>query len=106
MSDKKPRPSRATGRKKGGSKPDGPEPLRAVLACKVTTGEREAVRVAASAAGMSESAWIRRAVQEALGLAQLRRAVEAARGEPTHADHARQVVAHLEAMGGMPSATG
>jgi hypothetical protein len=76
----KPRESRATGRKKGGSKPHGPEPLRAVLACKATAGEREAVRAAASAAGMSESAWIRRAVQEAL----------------THADHARQVVAHLE----------
>jgi hypothetical protein len=84
-----PRKSRATGRKKGGSKPDGPEPLRAVLVAKATAGEREAVRAAASAAGMSESAWIRRAVQEAL----------------TRADHARQVAAHLEAVGGMPGAT-
>jgi hypothetical protein len=91
LRQKKPRPSRAIpGAKKGGSKPAGPEALRAVLACKVTAGEQEAVKVAASAAGMSESAWIRRAVQEAL----------------TRADHARQVVAHLEAVGGLPSATG
>lgn len=101
-----PRPSRATGRPKGGSKPDGPEALRAVLACKVTTGEREAVKAAAKDAGLSESAWIRRAVQEALGLAQLRRDIEAARGEPARVDHARQVEAHLVEVGGLPSATG
>jgi hypothetical protein len=101
-----PRKSRAKpGATRGGSKPDGPEPLRAVLACKATAGEQEAVRAAAKDAGMSESAWLRGAVQEALGLAQLRRAVEAARGEPTRADHARQVAAHLEVVGGMPSAT-
>jgi len=86
---KKERPSRAKpGAKKGGSKPDGPEALRAVLACKVTTGEREAVAAAARAAGMSESAWIRRAVQEAL----------------TRADHARQYEAHLAAVGGLAGA--
>ena len=86
----RPRPSRAKpGAKKGGSKPDGPEALRAVLACKVTTGEREAVAAAARAAGMSESAWIRRAAQEAL----------------TRADHARQYADHLDAVGGMPTAT-
>ena len=90
MKPKKPRPSRAKpGAKKGGSKPHGPEALRAVLVAKATTGEREAVQVAAKAAGLSESAWIRRAV-----LAEL-----------TRGDHARQVVAHLEAVGGMPSAT-
>jgi len=84
------RKSRAIpGAKKGGSKPHGPEPLRAKLTCKATTAEHEAVRAAAEAAGLSESAWIRRAVQEALG----------------RADHARQYVAALEAMGGMPSAT-
>ena len=85
----RPRPSRAKpGAKKGGSKPDGPEALRAVLACKVTTGEREAVAAAAKAAGMSESAWLRRAVQ----------------AELTRADHARQVVAHLVAVGGLAEA--
>ena len=73
MSAKKERPSRAKpGAKKGGSKPDGPEALRKVLACKVTSGEREAVTAAAKAAGLSESAWMRRTVQEALGLAQFR----------------------------------
>ena len=87
---KKPRKSRAIpGAKKGGSKPHGPEPLHAKLTCKATTAEHDAVRAAAEAAGMSESAWIRRAVQEALG----------------RAGHARLTVAHLDAMGGMPSAT-
>ena len=86
----RPRKSRAIpGAKKGGSKPHGPEPLRAVLTCKATTAEQEAVRTAAMAAGLSESAWVRRAVQEALG----------------RADHARQVAAHFDAVGGMPSAT-
>ena len=80
---KKPRKSRAIpGATRGGSKPHGPEPLRAVLACKVTAGEHEAVRAAAQAAGVSESAWMRRAVQEALALDKLRRDVEATRGEP------------------------
>jgi len=65
------------------------ELLRAVLTCKATTGEQEAVRAAAGTAGMTESAWMRRAVQEAL----------------TRADHARQIAAHLDAVGGMPSAT-
>jgi len=86
---KKERPSRAKpGAKKGGSKPDGPEALRAVLACKVTTGEREAVAAAAKAAGMSESAWLRRAVQTEL----------------TRADHARQYEVHLAAVGGLAEA--
>ena len=90
MSEKKPRKSRAKpGAVRGGSRSDGPEPLRAVLVAKATTGEREAVQVAAKAAGLSESAWIRRA----------------ALAELTRADHARQVVAHLEVVGGMPSAT-
>lgn len=85
-----PRKSRAKpGAKKGGSKPHGPEPLRAKLTCKATTAEQEAVRTAAEADGLTESAWMRRAVQEALG----------------RADHARQVAAHLEVTGGMPGAT-
>ena len=84
-----PRPSRAIpGAKRGGSKPDGPEALRKVLACKVTTGEREAVAAAAKAAGLSESAWIRRAVQ----------------AELTRADHARRYEAHLVAVGGLAGA--
>ena len=61
------RPSRRTGNPPGGSKPHGPAPLRAVLTCKATAGEQEAVRAAAKAAGLSESAWLRRAAQEALG---------------------------------------
>ncbi len=84
------RKSRAKpGAKKGGSKPHGPEPLRAKLTCKATTAEHGAVKAAAEAAGLSESAWVRRAVQ----------------AELTRADHARQVAAHLDAVGGMPSAT-
>jgi len=87
---KKPRPSRAKpGATRGGSKPHGPEPLHAKLTCKATTAEHEAVRAAAQAAGLSESAWIRGAVQEAL----------------TRADHARQIAAHLDVVGGMPGAT-
>ena len=163
---KKPRKSRAIpGAKKGGSKPHGPEPLRAKLTCKATTAEHEAVRAAAEAAGLSESAWIRRAVQEVLSpsvrlewhgsaeavdlclclgnfsapvlqaypgqwafaadgrffgpsseevtKARLAEYVQSL-GLPVQmppmpefgrADHARQIAAHLDAMGGMPSAT-
>ena len=86
--EKKRRSRAKPGAKRGGSKPDGPEPLLAVLACKVTTGEREAVKAAAKAAGLSESAWIRVAVQ----------------AELTRADHARQVEAHLVAVGGLAGA--
>jgi len=75
----RPRPSRAKpGAKKGGSKPDGPEALRAVLACKVTGAEQEAVRAAAKAAGLSESGWLRRAAQAELGRIALSRSVDAA----------------------------
>ena len=161
----KPRKSRATGRKKGGSKPHGPEPLRAVLTAKATTAEHEALKAAAEAAGLSESAWLRRAVQAELGpsvrlewhgsaeavdlclclgnfKAQVlqaypgqwafaadgrffgptsEEATKARLAEYVHAlglpvqmppmpefgraDHARQIAAHLEAMGGMPRAT-
>jgi len=160
------RKSRAIpGAKKGGSKPHGPEPLRAKLTAKVTTGEHEAVKAAAEAAGISESAWIRRAVQaelspsvrlewhgsaeavdlclclgnfkakvlqaypgqwafsagglfygpasEAVTKARLAEYVQAL-GLPVQmppmpefgrADHARQIVAHLDVVGGMPGAT-
>lgn len=81
--------SRATGRPKGGSKPAGPLPVRSRLTLHTTAPEAEAVEAAARAAGDSVSAWLRRAVQEALG----------------RADHACQTAAHLDAMGGMPSAT-
>lgn len=89
LKPKKPRKSRAIpGATRGGSKPHGPEPLRAKLTAKATTAEHEALKAAAEAAGLTESAWMRRAVQVAL----------------TRADHARQVAAHLDAVGGMPSA--
>ena len=81
--------SRATGRPKGGSKPAGPLPVRSRLTLHTTALEAEAVEEAAKAAGDTVSAWLRRAVQEALG----------------RADHARQVAAHFDAVGGMPSAT-
>ena len=81
--------SRATGRPKGGSKPAGPLPVRSRLTLHATAPEAEAVEEAAKTAGDTVSAWLRRAVQEAL----------------TRADHARQVAAHLDVMGGMPSAT-
>ena len=77
------------GATRGGSKPAGPLPVRSRLTLHTTAPEAEAVEAAAKAAGDSVSAWLRRAVQEALG----------------RADHARQVAAHFDAVGGMPSAT-
>jgi len=47
------------------------------------------VEGAAKVAGVGPQEWIRRAIGEAL----------------TRADHARQIAAHLDAVGGMPSAT-
>ena len=89
MSEKKPRASRATGRPKGGSKPHGPEPLTEQVRLRLTAVQYERVVELAAAAKVTPAEWARRAVEEAL----------------TRADHARQVVAHLEAVGGMPSAT-
>jgi len=83
------RASRATGRKKGGSKPHGPAPLTEGLRLRMTPEQLAAVEGAAQAAGVGPQEWIRRAIGEAL----------------TRADHARQVAAHLDAVGGMPSAT-
>ena len=88
MSEKKPRPSRATGRPKGGSKPHGPEPLTEQVRLRLTAVQYERVVELAAAAGVTPAEWARRAVEEAI----------------TRADHARRVVAHLEAVGGMPGA--
>jgi hypothetical protein len=82
------RPTRAKPDATQGRPTKGADALTAVLACKVTGAEQEAVKSAAKAAGLSESAWLRRAAQ----------------AELTRADHARQYVARLDAMGGMPSA--
>ena len=150
---------------RGGSKPAGELPVRTRLTLHATAPEAEAVKAAAKAAGLSESAWLRRAAQvelagpavrlewrvysqaadlclciggfsapvlqmypgqwafsadgrffgpewEATTKAQVVEYVRAL-GMPVQmppfpgeeADHARQFVAHLEAVGGMPSAT-
>ena len=81
--------SRATGKPRTGRKPRADVAATAILHFRVTPGEEEAIKAAAKAAGLSESAWLRGAAQ----------------AELTRADHARQYVAHLEAMGGMPRAT-
>lgn len=84
------RKSRAKpGAVRGGSKPAGELPVRTRLTLHTTAPEAEAVKAAAKAAGLSESAWLRRAAQ----------------AELTRADHARHIAAHLDAMGGMPTAT-
>jgi hypothetical protein len=86
---KKPRPSRATGRKKGGSKPHGAAPLTEQVRLRLTAADYERVAELAEAAQVSPAEWARGRVEEAL----------------RRADHARMTVAHLDAMGGMPSAT-
>ena len=91
MSEKKPRPSRAKpGAKRGGSKPHGPEPLTEQVGIKLTAAQHARVVELAGAAGVTPAEWARARVEEAI----------------TRADHARRVVAHLEAVGGVPSATG
>ena len=87
---KKERKSRATGRPKGGSKPHGPEPLTEQVRLRLTAVQHARVVELATAAGVTPAEWARRTVEEAI----------------LRADHARQVVAHLEAVGGLPSATG
>ncbi len=86
---KKERKSRATGRPKGGSKPHGPEPLTEQVGIKLTAAQHARVVELAAAAGVTPAEWARARVEEAL----------------RHADHARQIAAHLEAVGGMPGAT-
>jgi len=84
------RASRAKpGAKKGGSKPRGDVALTEGLRLRMTPEQLTAVEGAAQAAGVGPQEWIRRAIGEAL----------------TRADHARQVAAHLDAVGGMPRAT-
>ena len=85
----KKRKSRATGRPKGGSKPHGPEPLTEQVGIKLSAAQHARVVELAGAAGVTPAEWARARVEEAL----------------TRADHARQVVAHLEAGGGVPGAT-
>ena len=89
MSEKKPRASRATGRPKGGSKPHGPEPLTEQVRLRLTAVQHARVVELAKAAKVTPAEWARARVEEAL----------------TRADDARLVVAHLEAVGGMPGAT-
>ena len=87
--EKKPRKSRAKpGAKRGGSKPHGPEPLTEQVGIKLSAAQHARVVELAAAAGVTPAEWVRRAVEEAIA----------------RADHARQVVAHLEAVGGMPGA--
>ena len=85
-----PRKSRAKpGAKRGGSKPHGPEPLTEQVGIKLTAAQHARVVELAGAAKVTPAEWVRRAVEEAL----------------TRADDARQVVAHLEAVGGLVGAT-
>ena len=86
---KKERKSRAKpGAKRGGSKPHGPEPLTEQVGIKLSAAQHARVVELAKAAGVTPAEWVRRAVEEAR----------------TRADDARQVVAHLGAVGGMPGA--
>ena len=86
----KPRPSRAKpGAKRGGSKPHGPEPLTEQVRLRLTAAQHARVVELAKAAKVTPAEWARARVEEAL----------------TRADDARLVVAHLEAVGGMPGAT-
>ena len=89
MSEKKPRASRATGRPKGGSKPHGPEPLTEQVGIKLSAAQHARVVELAGAAEVTPAEWARARVEEAI----------------TRADDAREVVAHLEVVGGMPGAT-
>ena len=85
-----PRKSRAKpGAVRGGSKPHGDAPLTEQVRLRLTAAQHARVVELAGAAKVTPAEWARGAVEEAL----------------TRADHARQVVAHLEAVGGLPSAT-
>ena len=86
-----PRKSRAKpGAKRGGSKPHGPEPLTEQVGIKLTAAQHARVVELAAAAQVTPAEWARARVEEALA----------------RADGARLVVAHLEAVGGLPGATG
>jgi len=60
-----------------------------VVSARVSRDERKAIEAAAERTGLTAAEWVRTVVVEAA----------------TRADHARQVVAHLEVVGGIPSAT-
>lgn len=83
------RARRATGNPPGGSKPHGPAPLTEQVRLRLTAADYARAVELAEAAQVSPAEWARARVEEAL----------------RHADHARQIAAHLDAMGGMPSAT-
>ena len=84
-----PRPSRAIpGAKRGGSKPHGDAPLTEQVRLRLTAAQYERVVELATAARVTPAEWARARVEEAI----------------TRADHARRVVAHLEAVGGVPGA--
>ena len=86
----KPRPSRAKpGAVRGGSKPHGPEPLTEQVRLRLTAAQHARVVELAAAAQVTPAEWARARVEEAI----------------TRADHARQIAAHLDAVGGLPSAT-
>ena len=85
-----PRKSRAKpGAVRGGSKPHGPEPLTEQVGIKLSAAQHARVVELAKAAKVTPAEWVRGAVEEAL----------------TRADDARLYRAHLEAVGGLPSAT-
>ena len=85
-----PRKSRAKpGAVRGGSKPHGPEPLTEQVRLRLTAAQHARVVELAAAAGVTPAEWARARVEEAIA----------------RADHARQVVAHLEAVGAMVGAT-
>ena len=89
MKSKSKRPSRAKpGAKRGGSKPHGDAPLTEQVRLRLTAAQYERVVELAAAAQVTPAEWARARVEEAIA----------------RADHARQVVAHLEAVGGMPGA--
>ena len=90
MKSKSKRPSRAKpGAKRGGSKPHGDAPLTEQVGIKLSAAQHARVVELAGAAGVTPAEWARARVEEAL----------------TRADDARQVVAHLEAVGAMVGAT-
>ena len=79
--------SKATG--SGRWPADRPPKLAEQVGVKLSSADHARVVELATAADVSPAEWIRGVVEERL----------------RHADHARQVAAHLEAVGGMPSAT-
>ena len=88
MKPKRERKSRAKpGAKRGGSKPHGPEPLTEQVGIKLSAAQHARVVELAAAAGVTPAEWVRGAVERAITRAR-----------------AWSVVAHLEAVGGVPGA--